>query len=214
MERTIDDVVETLRKAQDLGKKCTLLIGAGCSVKAGIPTAEGFVKIIEKEFPQAYKRAQEKTYSMCMAELSPGERRDLIARYVDSAKINWAHIAIAQLMKRGYIDRVLTTNFDPLLVRACAMVGVFPAVYDLAVSQLYKAAFIPDQAIFYLHGQRTGFVLINTSEEFTKHSLLLTPIFDDVATRGRSWLVVGYSGENDPVFDHLIRVPQFDYKLF
>lgn len=147
MERTLDDVVETLRKAQDLGKKCTLLIGAGCSVKAGIPTAEGFVRIIEREFPQAYKRAEEKNYSKCMAELSPGERRDLIARYVDSAKINWAHIAVAQLMKHGFIDRVLTTNFDPLLVRACALVGVFPAVYDFAASQLYKAAYIPEQAV-------------------------------------------------------------------
>ncbi|MEK7728412.1 MAG: hypothetical protein AAB354_08355, partial [candidate division KSB1 bacterium] len=214
MERTIDDVVETLRKAQDLGKKCTLLIGAGCSAKAGIPTAQGFVEIIQRDFPQAYKRALEKTYSQCMMALSPGERRDLIARYVDNAKVNWAHIAIAQLMKHEYIDRVLTTNFDPLLVRACALVGLFPAVYDFAASQLYKAAYIPEQAIFYLHGQRTGFVLMNTMDEFDKHAQLLKPVFDDVATRGRAWLVVGYSGENDPVFSHLANVPQFDYNLF
>lgn len=55
-----------------------------------------------------------------MNELALSERRDLIARYVDTAKINWAHICIAQLMKYGYVDRVLTTNFDSLIVRACA----------------------------------------------------------------------------------------------
>jgi len=209
----MDDVVETVKNAKERGKKCTLLIGAGCSVTAGIPTAKGFVEIIEKDYTRAFKRAKTKTYAHCMAELSLGERRDLIADYVDKAKVNWAHIAIAQLMKAGFIDRVLTTNFDLLVVRACALLGRFPAVYDFAASQLFKAADIPDQAVFYLHGQRTGFVLMNTPEECKKHSTLLAPVFED-AGKGRVWLVVGYSGENDPVFDHLAKVPRFDNKLY
>ena len=213
MEHNMDDVVETVKNAKERGKKCTLLIGAGCSVTAGIPSAKGFVEIIEKEYTQAFKRAKKKTYAHCMAELSLGERRDLIADYVDKAKINWAHIAIAQLMKTGFVDRVLTTNFDLLFVRACALLGQFPAVYDFAASQLYKAADIPEQAVFYLHGQRTGFVLMNTEEECKKHSELLAPVFED-AGKGRVWLVVGYSGESDPVFDHLAKVPRFDNKLY
>ncbi|MDO8140643.1 MAG: hypothetical protein Q6358_04015, partial [Candidatus Brocadiales bacterium] len=213
MEHTMDDVVETVKKAKDRGKKCTLLIGAGCSVTAGIPSARGFVEIIEKEYKQAFKRAKTKTYAHCMAELAVSERRDLIAAYVDKARINWAHIAIAQLMKAGFVDRVLTTNFDLLVVRACALLGQFPAVYDFAASQLYKAADIPEQAIFYLHGQRTGFVLMNTEKECKKHSALLAPVFED-AGKGRVWIVVGYSGESDPVFDHLAKVPGFDNKLY
>src|SRR3989304_1706041 len=213
MEHNMDDVVETVKKAKDRGKKCTLLIGAGCSVTAGIPSARGFVEIIEKEYTRAFKRAKTKTYAHCMAELAVSERRDLIAAYVDKARINWAHIAIAQLMKAGFVDRVLTTNFDLLVVRACALLGQFPAVYDVAASQLFKAADIPDQAVFYLHGQRTGFVLMNTPEECKKHSTLLAPVFED-AGKGRVWLVVGYSGENDPVFDHLAEVPIFDNKLY
>jgi len=213
MEHNMDDVVETVKNAKERGKKCTLLIGAGCSVTAGIPTAKGFVEIIEKDYTRAFKRARTKTYAHCMAELSLGERRDLIADYVDKARINWAHIAIAQLMKTGFVDRVLTTNFDLLVVRANALLGQFPAVYDFAASQLYKAADIPDQAVFYLHGQRTGFVLMNTEDECKRHSELLAPVFED-AGKGRVWLVVGYSGENDPVFDHLAKVPIFDNKLY
>jgi Tfp pilus assembly protein PilF len=213
MNRLLDDVVETLQKAKVGHRKCTLLIGAGCSVKAGIPTAVEFVEIIRTEFPNAYKRAVSKTYPSCMSELAVGERRELIARYVDSAKLNWAHIAIAQLMKAGYIDRVLTTNFDLLVVRACALLAEFPAIYDFAASQLFQGADIPDQAVFYLHGQRTGFVLMNTASEVERHSKLLKPVFDD-AGRGRVWLVVGYSGINDPVFDHLANVPRFDWNLF
>ena len=126
-----------------------------------------------------------------MAELAVAERRDLIASYVDNAKINWAHIGIAQLMKHGYVDRVLTTNFDLLAARACALVGLFPAVYDFATSQLYKPADIPDEAIIHLHGQRTGFVLMNTEDECKKHSKRMAPVFRD-AGLGRVWLVVAH----------------------
>jgi NAD-dependent SIR2 family protein deacetylase len=53
-----------------------------------------------------------------MAELSVGQQRDLIIEQVAKAKINWAHMAIAQLIRNGYVDRILTTNFDPLVLRA------------------------------------------------------------------------------------------------
>lgn len=210
--RTIDEIVETLEKAKE-GKKCTLLIGAGCSVKAGVPTAPEFVKRIKKDHPQAYRRASEKTYPKCMGELSDVEQRALIAEYVDNAKINWAHVAIAQLMKNGYVDRVLTTNFDLLAVRACALIGLYPAVYDFAASQRYKPAYIPAQAIFNLHGQYTGFVLMNTKEVCERHSERLAPVFED-AGRGRVWIVIGYSGKNDPVFGHLAKVDRFDNGLY
>ena len=109
--RPIDDVVDTLKNAKARKRGCTLLVGAGCSVKAGIPTAAGFVDVIKERFPQAHSRALDKVYPRCMAELAMGQRRDLIADYVDRAKINWAHIGVAQLMKHGFIDRILTTNF-------------------------------------------------------------------------------------------------------
>ena len=40
----------------------------------------------------------------------PGVRRDLIGGYIDNAKINWAHLALAQLIDHDFVDRVLTTN--------------------------------------------------------------------------------------------------------
>src|SRR5665648_321714 len=159
MHRDIHDIKENLENARNNGKKCTLLIGAGCSVKANIPLASGFVELIKNEYPSAYERAEEKTYPEVMSQLPFGHRRDLIARYIDNAKINWAHICIAVLIHEGYVDRVLTTNFDPLVVRACALLNEFPAVYDFAASQLFKSADVADKAVFHLHGQRGGFVL-------------------------------------------------------
>ena len=122
-------------------------------------------------------------------------------------------IALAQLMKANYVDRVLTTNFDPLVMRACSLVGLYPATYDLAVSQHFEPDKVPDQAIFHLHGQRTGFILLSSEKAVKEHSDKLAPIFED-AGRGRVWLVVGYSGESDPVFNHLASVDQFDNKLY
>ena len=99
------------------------------------------------------------------------------------------------------------------MVRACALSGIHPAVYDFATSQLLKPAQVPEMAVFHLHGQRTGFVLMNTEEECAAHAKPLGPLFQD-AGQGRIWIVVGYSGESDPVFDHLAKVPLFDFGLF
>jgi hypothetical protein len=211
--RSIDEVAETLQNAKARRRGCTLLIGAGCSVKAGIPIAAGIVDVIKERYPRAYQRAESKTYANCMSELLLSERRDLIAEYVDKAKINWAHLCIALLVQSGFVDRVLTTNFDLLVVRACAMLNEFPAIYDFAASQLFKAPDIPKKAVVYLHGQYTGFVLINTEDDFKRHSALLGPVFEDAGS-GRVWIVVGYSGENDPVFNHLGHVSRFDNGLY
>ncbi len=211
--RDIDDIVETLKMAKDRGRGCVLLIGAGCSVTGGIPPASGIMDHIQEHYERAYKRAEEKRYPICMAELSKDERRDLIAHYVDEAKINWAHVCIAQLLERGYVDRILTTNFDPLIVRACALIGLFPAVYDFAASQAFEAGNIPGQAVVHLHGQRSGFVLLNTQAEVEGHVQLLKPVFDE-AGQGRVWLVVGYSGESDPVFDRLAEFSGFNNNLY
>ena len=210
---TIDDIAEALGPHGAAPRRCSVLLGAGCSISAGIPSASDIVRHIEAKFPAAYARAASHDYSDCMAALERGVRRDLIGAYVDRARINWAHIALAQLITANYVDRVLTTNFDPLVSRACALVNRFPAVYDFAASHLFNPDQVSDKAIFHLHGQRDGFVLLNTRSEVTKHRHHIKPVFDD-AHKGRVWIVVGYSGENDPVFDLLASVKTFEYGLY
>jgi tetratricopeptide (TPR) repeat protein len=211
IERTIEDIAEALLGVAP--RRCSVLLGAGCSISAGIPSAADIVRQMKVQFPAAYRRAASHDYPDCMAALDRGVRRDLIGAYVDKAKINWAHIALAQLIDGGYVDRVLTTNFDPLISRACALVNSFPAVYDFAASRIFNPDQVSEKAIFHLHGQRDGFVLLNTRSEVTKHRNHIKPVFDD-AHKGRVWIVVGYSGDNDPVFDLLARVRTFEYGLY
>lgn len=121
-ERRLDDPVSMLKNVVVNHKKCTLLIGAGCSVLAGIPTAAGFVDEIRKRDPRAYERAAQKTYPHCMAQLPPGARRDLIAELVRPAHER----RLRQSGPHGQLQS--------LVVRVCALMGEFLAVYDLAAS--------------------------------------------------------------------------------
>lgn len=209
----VAEVADTVRGARENAEGCCLLIGAGCSVTAGIPTAAGLVERFADKWKTHYEDVEQKTWPSCMARLAPIERQRFVAPIIDAAKVNWAHIAIAHLMKCGYITRILTTNFDPLLVQACSMVGVFPAVYDLAASKIFNPAQVRDPSIFYLHGQRLGFVMLSTEKEVTDHGQTLAPVFQR-AGEERVWIVAGYSGLNDPVFEHLARVDSFGYHLY
>ena len=213
---TLEQVAQEIRKNVNkrFPVRTVLLAGAGCSYQAGIPLARGFVDDIKKRFPEEYKRAAEKTYPICMGELSASDRHDLISEYIDEAKINWAHVSIAQLMRAGYVDRVLTTNFDPLVTRACALLNFYPAVYDMAVVRRgFVADYVRDQAVFHLHGQRDGFVQLHRKDEVDALAAAIEPLFDDTA-RNRCWIVIGYSGANDPVFRALADRPDFPNRLF
>jgi NAD-dependent SIR2 family protein deacetylase len=177
--RTLEDIVEALRPKPGTTRKCTVLLGAGCSISAGIPSAGAVVEHIRTAYPAAYARATPKDYPGCMAALDRGVRRDLIGGYIDNAKINWAHLALAQLIDHDFVDRVLTTNFDPLVSRACSLINSFPAVYDFAASHLFNPDQVSEKSIFHLHGQRDGFVLLNTREEVNKHRRYVKPVFED-----------------------------------
>ncbi|MBT2605628.1 hypothetical protein J7E55_21850 [Bacillus sp. ISL-53] len=211
--REIEDVVHAIKLAKEKKVNVNLLIGAGCSVTAGIPSANGIIENIKESYPREYERTINKNYANCMSKLTPTERRNLITDHVNRSKINWAHLSIAQLFKDGFINRVLTTNFDNLLQRACSLVNETPAIYDLATSTGFRPDLLFDKSILHLHGQHTGFILCNTESEVKKQAESLTSVFSDLKQQSM-WIIVGYSGENDPIFDLLCKEAMFEHRLF
>ena len=211
--RKIEDIAEALHHA---GGQCVVLIGAGCSKSAGIPLAGELIREVEQKFPIAHKRVPEadrRNYNKVMAALTTNQRRGLLDPHIDAARVNWAHLALAQLFATGKVDRVLTVNFDPLLVRACAMAGLFPAIYDLATTERFREAHIAPRSLFYLNGQHTGFVTLNTEDELKRHHQRLRDIVHNTGTR-RTWVVVGYSGDADPLLDVLAEREIFEGGLY
>ena len=206
-------IAEQLKWAKVNGYSTAILLGAGMSVSTGIPTASGIIDEIKEKFPNLCNTCKKETYPAYMSLLAPAQRKKLIASFTDNAKINLAHLYLGSLVKENYVDRILTTNFDPLVIRSLALFNKYPAVYDFAASQSFIPGGAAQHSVFYLHGQRDGFVLLNTEDEISNHSEKLVNVFKDV-DRGRCWIIIGYSGENDPVFERLAEINVFQHKLF
>ena len=209
----IEQVAETLMSAKEYGIKVNLLFGAGVSIEGGIPGSRGIVRDIKKKHPSLYKQAKPKMYSDLMNLLPPRHSQALINRYFDNSKINMANLYIAQLCRAKYIDRILTTNFDPLFTQACTLLRQDISIYDLADCREFRSFDIVEPAALYLHGRRAGFKRFNTPAECNSRRDTLKQIFDQ-SGQNRVWIVVGYSGQNDPVLDHLASIKSFDSSLY
>jgi Tfp pilus assembly protein PilF len=201
----IRKIAERLKGARDRDRPAHFLLGAGCSISAGIPGAADLIKRIHKDYPAHCAELSLESrdlYGACMALLSLNERRDLIKPYLENAKINWGTIALAQLIANNFIGRVLTANFDLVLENACGLLGLQPAVYDFGVAPANDPEIIVSPSIIHLHGQSYGLVLLNTDEETKKHREKLRPILTD-SLRNAPLVVMGYSGSADGIFQTL-----------
>src|SRR5208283_414626 len=102
-----------------------------------------------------------------------------------------------ELVKKGIVDRILTTNFDPLLIRGCVMSGSAPAIYDCeAISNLESVLDRDIPAIYYLHGQVYGLRMLNGDAEIRAHSANVRRIVQQSIKR-RALIVCGYKGDPD-----------------
>ena len=220
-EKTVGEIAEQIR-----GEKTCLFIGAGVSKSAGVGLASDFVKRISKEFPESYatlcngQSGKTPGYAECMAALPPAKQVKLVRDDIMQAKINLAHIGIARLERAEIVNTILTTNFDPLASRACAMFNRFPAIYDLAGLRnekderiAFDGSYLEGSAIFHLHGQHTGFELLNTDEKLKVQAKRIRPVLDAVM-RGKPVIIAGYSGENDPLIDEIAALAPFNHGLF
>lgn len=204
MSFTVQEVAQLLKQAKENEKPYVFFTGAGCSVKADVPSATGLIQEICKKFPIQVKnidREKDKyNYGKYMSALDKDERRRLLKPHIiDNKKINWAHIALACLMQANYIERVLTFNFDSILSRACNMLGLHPSIYDFATANPHLYHLINDPSIVHLHGQGTSFVQLNTEDETKEHTEKLSDFIANTLNSNPS-LFIGYSGNADAFF--------------
>lgn len=216
-EGQVDYIAHLLKEAKDKQyNKPIVFIGAGMSVTGGIPSAGEIAKEILAKYkgnPKIKKLSKEdKTYTNLMACLTTAERNALLNHYIDEAKVNVGYIYLAHLIKEGYIDYVLTVNFDNLILRAMAMYNMFPPTYDLSILKDLTTDRIEKQSVTYLHGTHRGLWMLNTDTELKKISKICSPFLNKIADR-RTWIVLGYSGE-DKVLDHIADLGSFTNDLY
>lgn len=195
----INDLAHFMKRSREDDNPYVFVTGAGCSVTAGIPLANQIVKELNEKFTVELKSLTDedrKDYGKCMECIDISKRRNYLKNYIKSAKINWAHIALACLIESGYVRRVLTFNFDNLLARSCGLLGIFPATYDFTAANLNLHSLIDDPAIVHLHGQGHGFIQLNTQLETDKHATSLREFVRHTLNESPT-LFIGYSGKND-----------------
>jgi NAD-dependent SIR2 family protein deacetylase len=183
-----------------------LLIGAGCSASASIPTANRIVTEICSRFParcNGLSVSTENSYAKAIELLTEDEWRDLFESPANRARINLTHLCIAELMRADVVDRVLTTNFDPLLRRACDLCGTYPAVFDCsAMVELERVFRDPQPAVYYLHGQVYGVRMLNPGRRLQDAAKLVRQAVLANIER-RTLIVCGYSGQCDNIAEEL-----------
>jgi len=201
MSLTAKNIAKTIK---DNKKKNPIVIftGAGCSKSAGMPLASELVAEINKKYKTNLTHLtdkQKKDYGHCMAKLVPNEQKKLLEKHLDKAKVNWAHIALASLLKNGYVSKVLTFNFDNILTKACSLDNFYPPIYDLKVLHQDYFSSIPNRSIVHLHGQWSGFELANSSKDTQDQAEKLKNYIKETLNNAPS-LFIGYSGGADAFF--------------
>jgi NAD-dependent SIR2 family protein deacetylase len=199
-----------------------LLLGSGLSRSAGIPTGWEITKdlirrvALAKDVPEqldwiVWYRDQTSAapiYSDLIEELglSPDERRSILHNYIeptDQDRLDGkkaptkAHLAIADLVRAGFIRIIVTTNFDRLLENALRERGIEPTVIASSDALIGAQPIAHSNCyILKLHGDYKDSRILNTDVELgsypQSYDRLLDRIFDEYGL-----IIAGWSAEWD-----------------
>lgn len=203
-----------------------LLLGSGISHAAGIPTGweitEDLIRRVEEPsgakvdgswstyYEEKYKK--EPNYSELLEKLArtPSERRAIIEQYIeptDQDRDNGqklptqAHRNIAKLVQQGYIEVIITTNFDRLLEAALNEKGIEPTVVSKASDIDGAGPFQHSSCyILKLHGDYRDKNILNTDDELSKYPRKTNTILNRILNE-YGLIVCGWSGD----WDHALR---------
>ena len=250
------NVVESVKEVADALKagsrtngvlgRAILLVGAGCSVSAGIPDVAKMARHMARKVAEKCCPANSDDLALYLALVAhcsikpsliepdteptalnidwsgiydqllrtPAFRTPLdvvdlfkgLLRNKEGA-INWAHLCIGELAKRGYISTVLTTNVDGLVRSGLARAGVSPVVCDSIQSLDRIEAFPTDPQLVELHGSRDSYMRFAASDlkEFADDRdtwSMLSTLFKPVST----FIAVGYAGRENGFMDLLVEL--------
>lgn len=221
-----------------------LLLGSGVSTGAGMPTGWGVVtdlvrKVAAQEDPATLDDAQtdpevwwavhhgeDLGYSSLLQSLAPtaAARQGLLANYFEATDEerdegvktpSKAHVAIAQLVKKGYIKVIITTNFDRLMEQALEAEGVAPQVISRpeAVAGMQSLPHA-SATVIKLHGDYKDLGSLNTPEELASYpdqwNGLIARIMDEYGL-----VISGWSADWDTALVGLMEAsPNRRYPLY
>jgi hypothetical protein len=183
-----------------------LLLGSGLSRSASVPTGWEIVLDLIRKLarltgedceprPEEWYRTkfgEDPDYARLLDEIakSPAERQQLLRGYFEPDEEEReqglkmptpAHRAIAELVSRGFVRVILTTNFDRLLERALDEVGVAPTVISSADHTRGARPLAHTRCtIIKIHGDYLDTRIKNTPAELAEYDETLNGLLDRV----------------------------------
>ncbi len=136
-------------------------------------------------------------------------QKEIIKDAIDKSdnKINWAHICLGELVKRGYVHTVLTTNFDQLVVRGIINTGLIPVIAD-GIDSLTRIDSKPQTPqVVHIHGSMHTYSLRNSATDVQEieNTLSVEGTLYGLLKDSALLVVVGYAGGEEAVMKLLVK---------
>ena len=191
--------------------KTTFLIGAGCSISSGYPTGQKLIDTIWDDNPNhpelaSLAESDRNNYQLVTNAVPKARFRralDISTQSPESSLSkcapSWGYVILADFLRTGLIDKVLSFNFDNLVSEAAAIIGYNIVTYDLTGEHRGTNIKFSRGSVIHLHGQIHGPELYNTEDDTDKVREKVDYAFSNSMSDGDLW-VMGYSGVSDPHF--------------
>jgi hypothetical protein len=236
----IDPLLSLAHSIQSNKGVFAVLIGSGLSRSAGIPTGwEVTLDLVRRlaamegedpgSDPEVWYLGRYGTvpgYSTlldALAKTQPERRAILHSLFEPTEKEREqglklptrAHRAIADLVAKGYVKVIVTTNFDRLMEMALQDAGVTPVVISTADAVKGAAPLVHQRCVVIkIHGDYLDDRIKNTEDELASYDPAMDAYLDRILDEF-GLIVCGWSGEWDPALRAAIeRCPSRRYTTF
>lgn len=233
------DICEIAHKLKDCCKdgekradeaRFAIFLGAGASVAAGIKTAGQMMndfreKILTRDCPTITdKKTQTKwlrdnilskgtgnEYSKLFEyfERTPKGRQNYVSKLLKGKEPTFGYAMLSSLIARGFVNTILTTNFDDMVFIGCTKFsGVRPVIYAYGIMATEMKFSSPHPKILKIHGDYLYSALANTEIEMSQFNqdpnmrAQVTSALDEYEL-----IVFGYGGNDESVMKILASYP-------
>jgi tetratricopeptide (TPR) repeat protein len=206
----------------------SFFLGAGASKQSGIPIASEMIRqfkeqIILQSCPVDLKTETEKNdwlagqdwykaggsdYCKYFEKFEPKEfgRQRHIEEMIRDRAPSFGYVVLANLMARGLVNTIVTTNFDDLIYSACTtFTGLRPIVYAYGLLAAEMRFTAQRTKILKLHGDYLYSKLKNTGSELAEQDPNMVRQLRQVLNE-YGLIVVGYGGGDESVMKVLSEI--------
>jgi len=199
MDKIVDLAGRMRAKRESGSHPYVLVIGAGASVASGTHLNRAVVERVVGSYDL-------QAFDAYLMECSDDERFAILRDLVEGTSPSGGYAALAELIRAGYFDVVLSTNFDPLLEDALAGLPMRRRDYVTLVHGVMTPEFIADHLdnrtprvkVLKLHGDLFYRKFYYTGAEITTFPLQIGEALRTYLNR-RDVLIVGHGMRDEDV---------------